>query len=130
MKKRIAIIVFIILIAQLKFQTAAEVNGYPLIKGEASAYCYGTVCAYGDTPTAGITCAMSPKYKGYTVVVYHRDLDGRIGEYIGTYEVQDTGSYPTIQSGKCVDIWMDTKEECKQFGRPDVYIQLIPDAAG
>ena len=133
----IIFIIFILFLLSLAQSVNASANNLKLI--EATAYYDSYGHGYGadgrklveDLTIAGRICDL-----GKTALIY--DMDMRL---IGIYEFRDTGygeptgrghskilkgkSIGTIEAGECVDIYMKTKEQCKQFGRQKVYIQLI-----
>lgn len=107
---------------------------------EASAYNNpnGNKTASGNETIEGLTVAAKKDWIGLTVVIYNISEDGSVGELIGYYEIQDTGygkdskKYPgkgTIQTGECIDIYMESRDDAIEWGRRNVYIQLI-DAVG
>lgn len=107
-------------------------------------YSWG-VDAYGNKVkkplVEGVTIAGRACDLGKVAVLYSVEDDGSIGEYIGTYEFRDVGygqstgygnskllkgkSLGTIEAGQCVDIYFDTYEKCVEWGRRNVYIQII-----
>ena len=92
---------------------------------EASAYYEGTTCYDGSEAIAYYSCGMAKEYVGYGVAIYLRD-GNEITEYLGVFKVTDTGNYPKIKDGTCVDIRLPDYDSCINFGRRDVYVQLIP----
>lgn len=90
--------------------------------------CYygGTVTKSGAKPREGI-CAGAEQWLGYLAVVYDKDMN-----FIGYWEVLDTGSHERLTSGKSIDIWQPTLEQCNEwidtYG-DYCYVQLI-DAEG
>ena len=103
------------------------VNPYPdaIVKYiEATAYCYGTTTCTGKPVRVGYA-AMSKKYIGMTAIVYEADDNGNPLDYIGTYEIEDTGGDERIKNGNCIDIFMSSREECINFGRRNVVVYLI-----
>ena len=90
---------------------------------EATAYCLTGTMANGDQVRQGV-CAMARKYIGMTAIVYTEDY-----ELIGIYEVCDTGADERIVSGECIDIWNESEDWCKEFGRKNVIVYLV-DAKG
>lgn len=109
----------------------AEDKEPTLIKAHATAYCLPGKTANGSEVREGI-CAMSDSSLiGMTAVVYQRNPDGSLGEYIGTYEIEDTGCADNV-----IDVWC-TEEDCQGFMdevykngcKGKVFIQII-EAAG
>lgn len=108
-----------------------EINPYPnsIRKDiEATAYCYGTTTCTGKQVREGIA-AMSKSYLGMTAHVYTRNDEGHPVDFIGTYEIEDTGGDYRIKNGSCIDIFMDSYEDAINFGRQDVVVYLV-DAKG
>ena len=91
---------------------------------EATAYCYGTTTYSGKAVREGMA-AMSKRYLGMTAIVYEADENGNPLDYIGTYEIEDTGGDERIKNGNCIDIFMSSREECINFGRRNVVVYLI-----
>lgn len=80
-----------------------------LIKAHATAYCLPGKTATGTEVREGI-CAMSDSSLiGKTAIVYQRNPDGSLGEYIGTYEIEDTGCADYV-----IDVWCE-EEDCQAF---------------
>lgn len=109
----------------------ASDNEPVLIKAHATAYCLDGITASGTEVREGI-CAMSDSSLiGMTAVVYQRLPDGSIGDYIGTYEIEDTGCAANV-----IDVWC-TEEDCQSFmdkvyengAKGKVFIQIV-DAKG
>lgn len=96
---------------------------------EATAYCNeeGNLTSTGTKTTENLTCAFAPKYYGWSVDVYEDD-NGKVGKFIGTYIVQDTGSKP-IREGKVIDIYMEERQDAINFGRKKVIV-FLTDAKG
>ena len=102
-------------------------NPYPdaIVKNiEATAYCYGTTTCTGKPVREGYA-AMSKKYLGMTAIVYTEDKNGNPLDYIGTYEIEDTGGDERIKNGNCIDIYMPDHSEAINFGRQKVVVYLI-----
>ena len=89
---------------------------------EATAYTGGTITADGSRPHYGI-CASKPEWIGLTAAVYLDD-DGELGDFLGYFEIKDTGG-KAVRNGKVLDIYLDSYEECIQFGRKDVWVVLL-----
>ena len=104
-----------------------EVNPYPdaIEKHiEATAYCYGTTTCTGKPVREGIA-AMSKRYLGMTAHVYTEDENGNPLDYIGTYEIEDTGGDYRIKNGNCIDIYIPDYDKAIEFGRQNVVVYLI-----
>lgn len=102
-------------------------NPYPdaIVKNiEATAYCYGTTTCTGKPVREGYA-AMSKKYLGMTAIVYTEDKNGNPLDYIGIYEIEDTGGDERIKNGKCIDIYIPDHLEAIKFGRQKVVVYLI-----
>ena len=95
---------------------------------EATAYCYGTTTCTGKKVREGYA-AMSKNYIGMTAIVYTEDENGQALDYIGTYEIEDTGGDYRIKNGSCIDIYIPDYDKCIEFGRQKVVVYLM-DAKG
>lgn len=91
---------------------------------EATAYCYGTTTCTGKKVRKGIA-AMSKRYLGMTAIVYEVDGNGNPIDYIGTFEIEDTGGDERIRNGNCIDIYIPSYQEAINFGRKQVLVYLI-----
>ena len=91
---------------------------------EATAYCHGEITKSGKKVRAGMA-AMSERYLGMTAVVYEADENGQPSEYIGTYEIEDTGGDYRIRNGNCIDIYIPDHEKAMEFGRKQVVVYLL-----
>ena len=89
---------------------------------EATAYCDGEVCCRGETPRWGI-CAGKPEWYGKVIALYESD-NGKIGKFIGYFECLDTGG-ERIKNGEVIDIYNESRDWCKQFGRKKVIAYII-----
>ncbi len=94
---------------------------------ECTAYYEGEVTASGQEVRTGI-CAGKREWLGLTCIVYADD-GGKPGDYIGIYEILDTGGASRIREGKCIDIYMDGRDACLEWGIRDVWVQIV-DADG
>lgn len=103
--------------------SAVEEAGSMPFQIESTAYYEGEVTASGQKVREGI-CAGRKEWLGLTCIVYEDD-DGSPGDYIGIYEMLDTGSDRRIREGKCIDIYMPEKETCLEWGRRKVWVQLV-----
>lgn len=102
---------------------AAEEADGTLFQIESTAYYEGEVTASGQKVRKGI-CAGRKEWLGLTCIIYADD-NGEPGDYIGIYEMLDTGSDSRIREGKCIDIYMPEKETCLEWGRRKVWVQLV-----
>lgn len=111
---------------------AKEYEERPLMyKMHATAYCLDGHTATGDRVREGICASSRPDLLGKTLVLYKRLPNGKLGDYIGTYECLDTGCHKNV-----IDVWtpennvqefMNTvyEDDCK--GK--IFVQVI-DAKG
>ena len=120
-----------------KAQTA-QLPSYnpPLISGYVTAYCDVGVTATGTNTRKGI-CASSQSRLGCTVALYKRLPDDSVGDFIGYFDCEDTGSSPGINNGTVIDVWKP-EEELTDFinftyeddCHGDIYIQVFEDVGG
>ena len=94
---------------------------------ECTAYCDDGVTASGKPTIEGQTIAGASEWLGCMAVLYDVDEDGSIGDFIGIYEFMDTGygKDGDIPRGETVDIFMQEEAACVEWGRKDVYVQII-----
>jgi len=100
---------------------------------DATGYCCGSIGSRGDKLEVGY-CAYRPEDYGEVVAIYEahdHEGDYKIGEFIGYLEIKDTGygkptgygqsdiiegkTVGTIESGKQIDVYFPTYQECKKF---------------
>jgi len=93
---------------------------YPI---EVTAYCDHGITKSGIPVRVGI-CAGREEWIGKTAIIYQSD-----GQLLGIYEILDTGGDYRIKAGKCLDIFMPDKAQCKEFGRQQCRVQIV-DAEG
>lgn len=108
----------------VKAQEAHTETTGTYIRMKATAYCLNGTTATQTQTRKGI-CAGKREWFGRYAVVYADD-NGEIGNMIGIYRVEDTGG-EAIRSGRVLDIWMPTEEECFQFGRRDVHVFILEE---
>lgn len=110
-----------------------EVQGIDdMYQMRATAYILTGTTASGQQTRHGICASGNREWLGKTVMVYQRTPDNELGEFIGIYEVLDTGC-----SKHVIDVWCDGIEEAEAFMRlvesngcgGKIYVQLI-DAEG
>lgn len=124
-KTKIEILILTAFVAWATFSLMAQAE-VDYLDGElhevdATAYCDSGLTSTGCQVREGI-CAFDPKYYGCVALIY----DAENLELIGLYEVKDTGSVKYgIRTGKTIDIWMPTREQCLEFGRRKVLVQIV-----
>ncbi|MCM1039823.1 MAG: hypothetical protein NC434_10915 [Ruminococcus sp.] len=127
LKKRTQIIIFlaaVLLFSWTSTSRAAETYPSEPFLIESTAYCYGETTADGSRVRPGIAAAKR-EWMGLTAILYEVGADGSIGEVIGLYEIKDTGGDPRIKNGTCIDIYIPDEDACIEYGRQQVYIQLV-----
>lgn len=126
MKKKLATLILAaaVLIGWTSLSAAQEKYPEEPFLMESTAYYYGEVTKDGSKVRPGIVAAKE-EWLGLTAILYEVDPDGTIGAVCGIYEIRDTGSDYRIRNGTCIDIYIPDKEECIEYGRQQVYIQLI-----
>ena len=118
-------------------------NDFPATKVSSTAYYdkYNRRSASGRPLVMNHSIAGKIEWLGKKVNIYTCNKDGSIGSCIGTYRFDDTGygqatgigsseilegvTIGTIENGTCIDIYMDTEEQCYAYGRKNVYIQFV-----
>jgi 3D (Asp-Asp-Asp) domain-containing protein len=101
-----------------------------------------TTCSDGTIPTYG-TIAGKIEWLGKKAKLYRVAEDGSIGELIGIFTFHDTGygqsagcgnskilkgkTVGTIENGTCIDIFMSTREQCVNYGRKNVYLEILEE---
>ena len=103
-----------------------RINAEPFVV-ECTAYCDEGVTASGKKTVEGRTIAGAKEWIGCIGVLYEVDEDGGIGDFIGIYEFTDTGygKDGDIPRGETVDIYMEEEDACMEWGRKDVYVQIV-----
>lgn len=96
-------------------------------KIRCTCYVGGTVTANGKKPFYG-TVAGPRDWFGCAVAIYQMNEAGGCGDFIGWFEVNDTGPNDLLLSGRAIDLWQESLEDANdwvsQYG-DYVYIQLI-----
>ncbi len=132
LSKIIFILVFIVLTLRLLTVNAEgippeeRIGGEPF-RAECTAYCDSGITASGKPTVEGLTLGGAPEWISCMAVLYEVDDDGTIGDFIGIYEVMDTGwgRDGDALRGETVDMFMEDYDACIQWGRRDVYVQII-----
>ena len=103
-----------------------RIGGEPF-RAECTAYCDSGITASGKPTVEGLTLGGAPEWIGCMAVLYEVDADGSIGDFIGIYEVMDTGwgRDGDALRGEMVDMFKEDYDACIQWGRRDVYVQII-----
>lgn len=135
MKKFITMLLCVIFIGFLLFPVitvqGAE-NESMLIEAHATAYKQTGTMRWGQYTRLG-ACAGAEAYKNCVIMVYQRNPDDSLGDFIGIYECLDTGGTDGLKNGTVVDIWRPDLESCQDFMdlvytngcQGNVYIQVI-----
>lgn len=125
--KKIRALLFWAAVITFQWTSTVSAEEYPsepfLI--ESTAYCCGEITADGSEVRSGIAAARR-EWMGLTAILYKVEPDGAVGEIIGVYEIKDTGGDYRIKNGTCIDIYIPDEDACIEYGRQQVYIQLIP----
>lgn len=95
----------------------------PVQQMEATAYCYGTIRCDGGAVRTG-TCAGKPEWHGKVAAIY-LDNNGSPGEFLGYFEILDTGGDERIRNGTVLDIYIPDYDACIGFGRQKVIVTII-----
>ena len=110
--------------SEIKDTKAAEAHAKMMTEFHsmiATAYCLSGKTATGTDARLGIA-ASKREWFGKTARVYWND-NGEPGDLIGEYIIEDTGSEP-IRNGSVIDIWLPTYDECMEFGRRLVLVEV------
>lgn len=92
----------------------------------------GRVTAIGTVPTEGRTCGARKEDLGKTAIIYRCNEDGSIGEIIGFFIIEDTGSHARLKEGS-VDVYRDSLSACYEWvGEYGdyCYVQIVEGAEG
>lgn len=90
---------------------------------EVTAYCYETTRCDGGAVRTGI-CAGKKDWYGKVAAIYLDD-NGSPGEFLGYFEILDTGGDERIRNGTVLDIYIPDHDACIEFGRQKVMVVLI-----
>ena len=90
---------------------------------ESTAYCAGTIRCDGGPARVGV-CAGATRYYGMTAIMYEDD-GGKPGEYLGTFEILDTGGDYRIKNGTCLDVFLPSERDCILWGRKKVLVKMV-----
>lgn len=89
---------------------------------ECTAYCDTGTTASGKQTIEGLTIAGAREWMGCACIMWDSEWN-----FIGIYQFTDTGygRDGDIPRGETVDIYIPDYDACIQWGRRDVYIQII-----
>ena len=107
-----------------KSKKAVETE-HEYITVECTAYTWtGNKCASGVYPKQGTTIAGKREWMGKRCRLYLEN-----GTLVGTYTFQDTGygRDGDILRGETIDLYLDSYNECIQWGRQNCYFEFIKD---
>ncbi len=124
------VILVMILILRIAMRVSAEEQPQ-MVKYRMTVYCDSGITKSGQHTRDGIV-AMNNEMLGKCVALYRYNLDGSVGEFIGWYEVLDTGSNAELKAGKRIDVYKYTYDECMdwiaEYG--DYVYAIFYDAVG
>ena len=116
--KKVVVTVVLILCSMLLLTNPVNANENPmteLVKIRCTCYHWtGNKCAYGGYPKEGLSVAGKPEWRNMACAIYACDAEGSIGEFIGYFEITDTGG-EYITSGQRIDMYRETLEGCEQW---------------
>lgn len=108
--------------ANAKIAYIEPVQGNPfeeMVKIRCTCYCEHNKTAMGAKTHYGIA-AGKKEWLGYVIELNAINPDGSVGQFIGFFELKDTGAGmdtdgdgigDSIKDGQSIDIWLDTLEE-------------------
>ena len=119
------------LLGKYQLVQAREANPFvESVKFRATCYCDNGITASGKQTRPGIIAAKSD-WLGYVACVNAVNEDGSIGEFIGFYEILDTGygaetgvgessikpgkTLGTIEAGQTIDFYMPTQHQAEEW---------------
>lgn len=91
---------------------------------ETTAYCDHGLTASGCMVRRGV-CAAREDMIGRCAVIYEMAEDGTMGDFLGYYEILDTGGDYRIRNGSVIDIYMPDYDQCMEYGRRKAYVQIV-----
>lgn len=121
MQRILSAMVMIVMLIALSIQADAnQLEGVTRVR--CTCYTIDGITASGQHTRQGIVAGKS-EWLGCVAVLYDTN-----GEFIGFYEVLDTGGTNAIRSGKTIDVWVEDDEAVREWQRKFgdyVYIQII-----
>lgn len=118
-------------------------EGAPMQLVSSTAYWdkYNRTSASGRELIEGYSVAGKVAWLHKKVNIYKCNPDGSIGDFLGTYRFDDTGygqetgegeskilkgrTIGTIENGTCIDFYFENEDDCWNYGRRNVYIQVL-----
>lgn len=104
-----------------------NVKADELIKCTATAYTHTGNLTYTETiPRVGVA-AGKREWLGKIAFCYLDDGDGQIKpeNFLSILSFEDLGGTQAIKNGWVIDVFLNTKDEAKQFGAKKVILQII-----
>lgn len=90
--------------------------------------CSGNVTASGTKPKANYTCGARRDLIGCVALVYEQNAAGGIGDFVGLYMIEDTGSAPRIEAGNSIDVYQDSIVDARSYVRAHgdyMWVQIV-----
>lgn len=102
-----------------KYYYRCEATAYANPHNNKTADCSDTI--------EGITLAGRKEWLGRSCRLYKCNSDGTVGVYLGSYEFHDTGwgIDGDIPRGETIDIFMESEQDCRDWGRQNVLVEFI-----
>lgn len=108
--KKILILVLLVLLIPINAKAEElDLSQDGFVKMRTTAYCMGEVTCTGKTVREGIA-AVNRERIGLCAIIYTTD-----GDPLGYYECEDTGSANGIVTGKVIDVYRSTYQQCKNY---------------
>ena len=126
--KKIRFLVFLLVIFMARpVHAMAESPGKAPDVKKIRCTCYhsGNFTASGDYPYQGVA-AYRPEDIGKTAYLWEIGEDGEVGNFIGQYDILDTGGN-AVKKGYVFDVWRMSEEDCRAFSKEHgdyVYIRI------
>ena len=111
MRKGIAFFLIAVLLFSCGASRREPVNSVDtsqMQKMYTTAYCLHGVTATGGTTRPGIAACNT--HLGEIALLYTTS-----GEYLGMYEITDTGSTKGLQKGNVIDVWRSNYTQCQSW---------------
>lgn len=98
-----------------------------IVRCTATAYAPTGNLTYMETvPRFGVA-AGKKEWLGSIMLIWFDDGDGQIKpqNFYGAFSCEDLGGSDAIKAGYVIDVFMESKEEAKNFGAKKVIIQIV-----